>query len=51
MLHTGNTASAAPEEGYASTVLFMEDPAIKDDPYPVGRIDAVSIASGRTAWT
>lgn len=51
MLHTGNTASAAPEEGYASTVLFIEDPAIKDDPYPVGRIDAVSIASGRTAWT
>ena len=51
MLHTGHTASATPEEGYASTVLFIEDPTIEDDPYPVGRIDAVSIASGRTAWT
>ena len=51
MLHTGNTASATPEEVYASSVVFIEDPTITDDPYPVGRIDAVSAASGGTAWT
>ena len=51
MRHTGNTESATPEEVYASTVLFTEDPTITDDPYPVGRIDAVSVSSGVTAWT
>ncbi len=51
MLHTGNTAQATPEEVYASTVVFVEDPDIKDEPYPVGRVDAVSAVSGRTAWT
>lgn len=51
MLHTGNTASAAPEEVYASSVVFIEDPTIKEDPYPVGRVDAVSVETGRSAWT
>ena len=51
MLHTGNTASATPEEVYASSVVFIEDPTIEDDPYPVGRVDAVSVESGRTSWT
>ena len=51
MLHTGNTASATPEEVYASSVVFVQDPTIRDDPYPVGRVDAVSVTSGRTAWT
>lgn len=50
MLHTGNTSSATPEDGYASSVVFVEDPTIKQKPYPVGRIDAVSVESGRTAW-
>lgn len=51
MLHTGNTASATPEEVYASSVVFVEDPEIDQRPYPVGRIDAVSVENGRTAWT
>ena len=51
MLHTGNTASAKPEEVYASSVLFVEDDEIDIDPYPVGRIDAVSVEHGRTVWT
>jgi len=50
MLHTGNTDSARPEDGYASSVVFVEDPAIDADPYPVGRVDAVSIATGETRW-
>ena len=51
MLHTGNTASATPEEVYASSVVFIQDPEIEDEPYPVGRVDAVSATTGRTAWT
>lgn len=51
MLHTGNTAHASPEEVYASSVIFIEDPTIEGDPYPVGRVDAVSLSSGQTAWT
>jgi len=51
MLHTGNTAEATPEEVYASSVVFVEDPTVEGDPYPVGRVDAVSLSSGRTAWT
>ncbi len=51
MLHTGNTAHATPEEVYASSVVFVEDPTIEDNPYPVGRVDAVAMSSGRTAWT
>jgi alcohol dehydrogenase (cytochrome c) len=50
MLHTGNTAAATPEEVYASSVVFVEDPTIDQKPYPVGRVDAVSVESGRTAW-
>ncbi|MCY4566110.1 MAG: PQQ-binding-like beta-propeller repeat protein [Gammaproteobacteria bacterium] len=51
MLHTGNAASPTPEEVYASSVVFVEDPTIDQTPYPVGRVDAVSIESGRVAWT
>jgi alcohol dehydrogenase (cytochrome c) len=51
MLHTGKAAHARPEDGYASSVVFTEDPTIDDDPYPVGRVDAVSVSTGRTAWT
>ena len=50
MLHTGNTESASPEEVYASSVYFVEDPTITQDPYPVGRVDAVSIEDGQQAW-
>ena len=51
MLHTGNTAHATPEEVYASSVIFVEDPTVEGDPYPVGRVDAVSLSSGQTGWT
>ena len=51
MLHTGNAASPTPEEVYASSVTFIEDPTIGDEPYPVGRVDAVSVETGRTIWT
>ena len=51
MLHTGNAASPTPEEVYASTVVFIEDPTIDIEPYPVGRVDAISIETGRLAWT
>ena len=51
MLHTGNTAEATPEEVYASSVIFVEDPTVEGDPYPVGRIDAVSLQNGRLDWT
>ena len=51
MLHTGNTAHATPEDVYASSVIFVEDPTVEGDPYPVGRVDAVSLSSGQTAWT
>ena len=50
MLHTGNTAAATPQEVYASSVVFVEDPAISEQPYPVGRIDAVSAENGKTGW-
>jgi len=26
--------------------FFIEDPTIEGDPYPVGRVDAVSLSSG-----
>lgn len=51
MLHTGNTEQATPEEVYASSVIFVEDPTVAGDPYPVGRVDAVSLSSGQMAWT
>ncbi len=51
MLHTGNAAAPAPEDVYASSVVFIEDPTIDQEPYPVGRVDAVSVVSGRVAWT
>jgi len=51
MLHTGNTAEATPEGGYASSVVFVEDPTVEGDPYPVGRVDAVSLTSGELTWT
>ena len=51
MLHAGNAASPTPEEVYASSVVFIEDPTVDADPYPVGRVDAVSLESGRVAWT
>lgn len=50
MLHTGNTAVATPEQVYASSVVFVPDPGIDREPYPVGRVDAISVETGATAW-
>ena len=50
MLQTGSTKAAQPEEGYAATAFFVEDPSMQQEPYPVGRVDAISIETGKTAW-
>lgn len=50
MRHTGSTETARPEDGYATTVRFVEDPSIDDKPYPVGRVDAVTVDTGETRW-
>lgn len=49
-LQTGNTAEPAAEDGYATSWLVVEDPAVSGDPYPVGRVDAIDLSSGRQAW-
>jgi PQQ-dependent dehydrogenase (methanol/ethanol family) len=50
MLLTGNTDKPTAEDGYATSWIIVEDPAVKERPYPVGRLDAVSIETGRTVW-
>ena len=50
-LLVGNTDSPTPEDGYALGWTIVEDPTVDAEPYTVGRIDAVSIRTGRTAWT
>ena len=49
-LQTGYTDTPTAEDGYATSWLIVEDPAVTGDPYPVGRIDAVDISTGRQAW-
>lgn len=46
----GYTDKPTPADGYATNWFIIQDPKITMDPYPVGRIDAVSIETGRTAW-
>jgi len=50
VLQTGNTESPEAEDGYATSWIVVEDPAVTGDPYPVGRIDAIDISTGRLAW-
>jgi alcohol dehydrogenase (cytochrome c) len=50
VLNTGNTDSPTAEDGYALSWVVVEDPSIATTPYPVGRIDAIDMASGRQAW-
>ena len=50
-LLVGNTDSPTPEDGYALGWTIVEDPTVDAEPYTAGRIDAVSIRTGRTAWT
>ncbi len=49
-LQSGNTATPTAEDGYATSWLVVEDPAVTGDPYPVGRIDAIDVSTGRQAW-
>jgi len=50
VLQTGNTDTPTAEDGYAISWIVVEDPAVTSDPYPVGRIDAIDISTGRQAW-
>jgi alcohol dehydrogenase (cytochrome c) len=46
----GHTDEPTAEDGYATTRITTEDPTITQTPYPVGRIDAVSLETGEYAW-
>lgn len=48
MLLTGDTDSPTRSDGYATSWVMVEDP--KATAGMIGRIDAVSIETGRTAW-
>ncbi len=50
VLQTGNTEAPTAEDGYATNWIVVEDPAVTGDPYPVGRIDAIDVSTGRQAW-
>jgi len=47
---TGNTDAPVAEDGYATSWVVVEDPAVDGDPYPVGRLDAIDLKTGRQAW-
>jgi PQQ-dependent dehydrogenase (methanol/ethanol family) len=48
MLLTGDTDRPTPADGYATSWVMVEDP--KATSRMIGRIDAVSVETGRTAW-
>ena len=50
VLQTGNTDKPVAEDGYATSWIVVEDPEVKGDPYPVGRIDAINLSTGVQAW-
>ena len=50
VLQTGNTDAPVAEDGYATSWIVVEDPAVEGEPYPVGRLDAIDIATGRQPW-
>jgi alcohol dehydrogenase (cytochrome c) len=49
MLLTGDTDQPTGADGYATSWVMVEDP--KATRRMIGRIDAVSVETGRTAWT
>lgn len=49
MLLTGDTDRPTASDGYATSWVMVEDP--KATSGMIGRIDAVSVVTGRTAWT
>ncbi|MCL4847785.1 MAG: PQQ-binding-like beta-propeller repeat protein [Acidobacteria bacterium] len=48
MLLTGNTDRPMPADGYATSWVMVDDP--KATPGMIGRVDAISASTGRTAW-
>lgn len=50
VLNTGNTDTPTAEDGYALSWLVVEDPAVTADPYPVGRVDAIDMTTGKDVW-
>ena len=48
MLLAGNTDRPTPADGYATSWVMVPDP--RATPRMIGRIDAISVQSGRTAW-
>jgi alcohol dehydrogenase (cytochrome c) len=48
MLLTGNTDRPTAADGYATSWVMIPDPAAT--PGMIGRIDAISVETGRTAW-
>jgi alcohol dehydrogenase (cytochrome c) len=46
----GSTERPTPADGYATSWIIVEDPTVTAKPYPVGRIDATSVETGRNAW-
>ena len=51
MLQTGNTDTFRRGMGYSTSWIVIEDPTITGRPvYPVGRLDAISLDTGRTGW-
>ncbi len=51
MLQTGNSDTFSRGMGYAVNWIVVEDPTMTGRPqYPVGRLDAISLDSGKVAW-
>ncbi len=48
MLLTGNTDRPTAADGYATSWIMVEDP--RATPRMIGRVDAISVETGRTAW-
>lgn len=51
MFQTGNTDTFKRGMGYSTSYVVVEDPKVTGPGlYPVGRVDAISLDTGRTTW-
>ncbi|MDH4108897.1 MAG: PQQ-binding-like beta-propeller repeat protein [Gammaproteobacteria bacterium] len=50
VMNAGNTNKPSAEDGYALSWVVVEDPAVTADPYPVGRVDAIEMSTGKEIW-
>lgn len=50
VLNTGHSEEPDEQDGYALSWIVVEDPAVDQDPYPVGRVDAIDMSTGRQVW-